>query len=528
MPLVTSSRDSNLTSLDKINTSGLVKGSPQDKLPESIAMLQVSEPTVKSIVVDQRYTPADDIITHVEGSSWIVDAYYSQILNRDSELSGQQINVSAAWQQYRKINNLELKVTSALSTSQQDKSKALEVGGTALVMSGVIPNEGDMFVVYLGEGNPKCFIITATIQKSIFNNTVYEVTYELDNDYIAKLKDLENKVVEEFFYHQDMITYGSNPLLLSSQNNSYIDLQKNYNDLLSYYFTKFFSREFSTMIVPRKGQIIYDSFLTDFVLKMFGTDEHPNIQKIKKPNVDDSPSLTSDSVLTAIMKREPRVLGHCFKRCGTIGTGYFTFDPTLMSIKYSGIQKVVFPVDANQTIDELMRYGYALIGDDYVDLEIGVLNTYTGAYIDPDALKDKPDYLIRGAHSLRENNHYIFSEHFYTKSNKQSPFEALVWRYITNSKIENAVVLTLCPLIKSYGLVEQFYLIPILLVLMRSCMRSGGSMSNDSAYRFINSNNGKSEDEMIKLNEGKVIKDDSEFIFRDPIDTFMNIYRGKQ
>jgi hypothetical protein len=280
------------------------------------------------------------------------------------------------------------------------------------------------------------------------------------------------------------------------------------------------------MVVPKKKEIIYDSFLTDFILKMFGTEEHLNIQKIKKLNVDDSPSLTSDSLFTAIMKREPRILDHCLTRVGTVSTSYFSFDPSFMAIKYSGISKVVFPVDANQTIDELMKYGYALIGNDYIDLDTGVIGSYTGAYIDPDVLKKYPDYITRGSHPFGEDNHYVLSKHFYTKSNKQSPFEALVWRYITNSKIENALLLQLCPLIKSYSLIEQFYLMPILLVMIRGCMRSGGSMSNDSANRFINSNTGKEEVKLTKIVDGKVIYDDSEFVYADPIQTFMNIYRG--
>ena len=525
MALVTSSREDKLTSTIKIETSGLVTGIPQAKPQEQISQVQITNPTVKPIVIDQRYTPVDDIITHVEGASWVVD-YYSQSINKDSELSGQQYNVNSVFQQYRKINQLQLKVTSALSTSQQEKSKAMEVGGTAFVMAGVIPNEGDMFTAGLGEGDLKAFRVTSSIKKSIFHNAIYEISYTLDNDYKAKLADLQNKVVEEFTYHEDMIQYGANPLLLTSQNNSYLELKKNYNDLLRYYFDKFFSKEFSTMILPVKGLVIYDPFLTKFLLSMFSTEEHHIIQKIKKPNVDDSVSLSSDSVLTAIMKHDPLVLNHCFKRSGAIGTEWFSFDPVFMTIKYSGIDRVVYPVDSNKTVDELTHYSYQIVGD--ASMTTTGNSEWLATVMDANELNRYPAHVVQGAYSIGYDDHYIFSKHFYTKSIKQSPFEAVVWRYISNSKIENSILLNMAKLVKTWGLVEQFYLLPILLVMIRGTMRTGGQMSNDDGYRYVNTTIATEPVELINILNGVVSMEGTEYDYADPIDTFMNAYRNNK
>jgi hypothetical protein len=72
--------------------------------------------------------------------------YYSQILGENSALNGQMVNRSSVNQSYKKIKNVILRVTSALSQSQSEEDKGMDADGSANMYPGIIPNEGDMFI----------------------------------------------------------------------------------------------------------------------------------------------------------------------------------------------------------------------------------------------------------------------------------------------------------------------------------------------------------------------------------------------
>ena len=79
------------------------------------APIRISAPPHQSAVVDTRYTPLQSLITYMEGSIWTVD-YFSQVVNNDDQLQGQNLELPASLQQYKVIRGLQLKVTSPLRT----------------------------------------------------------------------------------------------------------------------------------------------------------------------------------------------------------------------------------------------------------------------------------------------------------------------------------------------------------------------------------------------------------------------------
>jgi hypothetical protein len=164
--------------------------------PVQVNSISITDSSNESIAVDNRDTPRINLLTHIVGSSWVVD-YYSQVLNTNSQLSGQQLSVSAVYQQYKKINNLEIKVTSAL-TSSQDEQKNMSVTGEATLFPFIIPNDGDMFIADIGNGKKAVFTITRTTKLSIYKQACYTISYVLDSESLIKIDDLNAKVVENY------------------------------------------------------------------------------------------------------------------------------------------------------------------------------------------------------------------------------------------------------------------------------------------------------------------------------------------
>ena len=101
----------------------------------------VQGPDAQSTLVDTKYVPMTSLVTFIEGSSYTVN-YYSQVLGQDTALYSHDPGQSRLYEQYKKINQLEIKLDGPLSVNQDDDSKRFAVTGSATMHSLVIPNHG--------------------------------------------------------------------------------------------------------------------------------------------------------------------------------------------------------------------------------------------------------------------------------------------------------------------------------------------------------------------------------------------------
>jgi hypothetical protein len=206
--------------------------------------------------IDARWTPRSSLLTHIGGSSWVVN-YYAQVLDKDSNLSGQQYTKNPVYQSYKKIVNLEIKVQTPLNTDQDDANKEMNVTGSGTLYPSVIPNEGDMFLADIGEGRKAVFRITSSRKNSIFKEACYDISYTLDTDNIDKQLDLEQKTIVTYYFHKDFLINGNNPLVIKSDMDTLVNLKKVYDIMLYQYFKRFYSNEFKTLI--KQAQLDYDT-----------------------------------------------------------------------------------------------------------------------------------------------------------------------------------------------------------------------------------------------------------------------------
>jgi hypothetical protein len=444
---------------------------------EKPAIVQIASPQFKGTVVDTRYTPANSLLTHVEGSSWVVK-YYSAIYNKDNALSSQQVTLSPVVQSYRFIDHLELKVTIALNTIQDAERSEMQLTGTATMYPGIIPNKGDAFIATMDDGRDAIFNITMTDRKSIFTETCYQIEYVMvdyaDPQYSTtnRYSDLESKVVERLEFVSDFLQHGQNPLVQKSEFTIIRSLVENYHLLLERYLKQFTSSEYMTLIVPGQESVIYDHYLVSAFMKFHNTFAAPEIRMIRILNCDDDTVMEATTIWDALTYRNPTHLKNAIRLVSTVSSKQFSPNPLTNGIYYSGIKKVVYPRNAELTVD----YRYYNIEKIISDIKIVTV---------PNRITDLNDLIsqteltsVFGSTNplIKEvmvDDYYVFSEAFYKGDlPNQSQLELCVNEHIKGRPIDHRKLLAFCNTYHSWGAVEQFYYLPIVLLLVKANIRS--------------------------------------------------------
>lgn len=432
--------------------------------------VQIAKPEYRGVTVDTQYVPQSSLLSNIEGSAWTVN-YYSQVVDTDNALSGQQVNREAIYQQYRLINQLEIRVTQALTQSQDQESKQITVTGTAITYPFMIPLEGDMFLADVGDGREAVFRITHTEKRTYFKESCFQIDYVLvDYSTEQRRHDLQRKVVQELYFERDFLIHGQNPLL---QRQDYADLQllqSRYEDLIELYFAMFSSKEFRTLVVPGQHRAVYDHFVMKAVTGLFDSVEAPTLARLRILNCDDQDALHCFTIWDALLQRKRALLPYCNRRAGLLTTRAFTERPQLEGIRYSGIDYVVYPKDLEVCVDFDIR---------------PVQTPASGgvSLIEPRAPKPPPapppeegEVPAPPAAPLvwpvLVDDYYVLSEAFYADLPNQSVLERAVRDYLDFKAPKRRTLVELVEAFHSFNPLERFYYGPILLLLVRSSIRS--------------------------------------------------------
>lgn len=459
MPLVTN---------DEYHPNGLTSASPVPVVPPQIETVGVSTDDYKTAVVDTKWVPRSSILTHIEGSSWVVD-YYAQILDTDSNLSGQQYTKNPVYQSYKKIANLELKVKTALNTDQDDANKEMNVTGDAVLYPSIIPNEGDMFVADIGEGKSAVFRITSSKKNSIFKEACYDIAYVLDTDNNDKKLDLEQKTSVVYYYHKDYLLNGSNPLILKNEMDTLLNLKKVYDIMLYQYFRRFFSHEFKTLLVPSQLMPTYDSYLTSYVLSMFGTQEAHELAYIRALNMDEDRVAKCDSIWSALKFKDISLLNTAFTKAGLISSLAFSRTPTYNGIRYSGVGAVVYPKNPYVTVDGSYVNSVKTTSS---ELQASTDSaTASNVLVRAVNLRNLDSDLGDNLYPVTVDDYYVLSANFYNNTNTQSTLETAVTAYINNNQVDADQLYNTAKNFHTWGSLEQFYYLPIVMTLIRSILK---------------------------------------------------------
>ncbi len=451
---------------------GLIK-TPSTKPPlPPKPNLTIAKPDYKSIQVDQRFDPKETVLAFVEGSPWSVD-YYSQVLGRDSGTAGQGLGTDPVFQQYKLISNMEIRVTSALSASQDQQTAEMDLQGAATVFPFVIPNKGDMFVADLLDGRRGIFEVDEQPTRlSVFREACHSIHYHLvDFGTPERLADLKQKTVQTTYFEKDFIYHGQNPVLVSDDYENLQFLRRNYGTLITQYFKRFYSKEYGTLIMPDQEQVTYDGYLVRSLFAHLSTWDARELTVLRQLNTDDDQVTKADSLWDVILERNKQLLADAFWQVGYVSARTFTYEPMFEGIRYSGIDQVIYPIDPMVRVDNQFTQVVKTTGE-FIPQRQTVANRKTLASM---INATEGDQTKIGIKDTFEDGYYIFSKAFYENDrteNAQSKLELCIQDYLDEKEISYDRVRELVEASARWDNVNAFYYVPMLIILIKGVIRA--------------------------------------------------------
>ncbi len=460
----------------------------------------VYNPAYQSAVIDTDVQHLASLLTHVSGLPWVVD-YYAQAIGANQNLSAYQPGQLAPYQQYYLIKNYELRVGSALSTSQDPTTGIMTITGSSTMYPFVIPNEGDLFIADVGDGRLAQFTITAVQRLTQLKQTCYTVNYTLQAYVTAQIQtDLINKVVLTNYFVKDYMVYGKNPVIVDSSYNDMTWMKQAFPSLLNRFLKQFYSPDFRTLVVPGQTNPTYDPYVVKTILMVIDKDAHPLIPKIAELNVDGmqvwdvdtiwSMLLTSDYVdRDRIVSQMVLISAAAFTYFGNIafvpGMNYSGYNGT-ESIFFSRLQNVVYPLIPNgATVDSPYNDFNMPSSSNMIPINDMTWNTTTLypnnltsgtllATTTPLPTEPTTTPAIPVIHPVLSDTGYVLSNAFYTQATTgQSMLELQVNNFINMQPVNTQILLTIVETVPLWGKLEQFYYLPLVLVLMKAAMIQG-------------------------------------------------------
>lgn len=391
-------------------------------------------------VVDAVVHPISELVTHIDGSSWTVD-YYSQILGSDQVQEGQDLAAPDVLQSYRLIKDLELKVTAALTSTQDEQTQEFSVTGTAFIYAAVIPNIGDMFIANIGDGRDGVLEVTSAKRMTHLEGSCYEVNYEVV-DYLndARQADLDAKVVAELVFSRERLANATKGLLTDYDVVSLSDVDEMLEKLAHNYYHTFYHQDQRTLMIPES--MTYDPHVVRFMYALnSGEFEAPNIREL----ILSHETLRYDTIYSVLLADSG--LGRAtVKRMRDASPWEFSNVAVLGGIAHSRAEHVVFP------------YGTATIGMD--EGKVALPTEPVDMLIPVDPL---PDII-----SVEADPYYVFSQNFYKGELAMSVLEKEVGSFMSGDAVNVSTVLDLCNKVDDWMIEDYFYYTPILMMLLKT------------------------------------------------------------
>lgn len=378
-------------------------------------------------------------ITHyVAGEKWTVD-FFTQIRGVNEEAILPDINVPVSRLKYNRINKLILHLQTPIEQSDPN-----DIGGEAIINAGFPPNYGDVFIATLTGGREAIFIIDELEKRTYNNHEAYSAKFKLhaflDKDGVF-YRDMIYKTSKVYYYDKDHLLDYSAPIILAEDYKNKIDLKRYPSILANHYFKHMISKEKNVIAVPTLTSIYVDTLLNDFIYKIINRDEVPAMQNITDINVDLSNTI-SYTVWDAILNRDLDMLAMSERAIGFKFTPSATIDIGSRHISYLGIS---FMVDA--------LAGVAPATLEYRDIKINTEQIITVP------LADNVD-------------NYIFSSAFYEQDIEQCGLlESLLLQYLRGEKVDGGKLQVLLEEYIHWDTIDQYYLIPILILLVKDTVQ---------------------------------------------------------
>ena len=433
---------------------------------------KVEPSNYKSIIYDDKNIPLHSLISYIEGSSWTVD-FYSQVVSRDNDLREVDPGQPTIYQQYQKINKLELRVDASLSSSYDSDTGITTVNGSANIYPFIIPNVSDYFVTDAGDNRTALFRVTNVERKTFNRDSVYAIDYVMVGytDAVGALyTELTDKVIREYHFSKDRLLEGLSPILKTTDYEQITNLKASYKDLVEYYFKMFFNRRYMTLVVPGQEVAVYDSYLINYIRRIIDSTLSLDYKHMKTIPTDGDVFLKQLQFWDILYYRDYDLLKQANRNMQLVTKHLFTKNSYLHGLAYSNIDYIVYPSSPEITTMIDQTEISKTISTDEVIIEVAnyedtIASLLTDQYTDVNSV-----YPIMQLVTVDDS--YVLSNDFYDNTANMSLLEQLTKDYIKKQTLDLTKLNALVNKYRGWGRLEQFYYGPILMTLLLEADRS--------------------------------------------------------
>jgi len=357
---------------------------------------------------------------YIEGSDWEV-TYYNQLASKSDTIGSLDTSIDIVEQQYVKISELNIKVTSSIPTD-----KLSNITGEATITE-FLPLVGDFFVATLVGDITAAFVITEVTSKSYNLDRIYDISFRLDSTEISnpdKIKILEERVVRNLIYDKESVFTGSDPLLITSDMEFKRFLLSVFDRIADRYVRDFKKQSLRNFLILSDNAI---DLLDQNISYLFNqlTDRSYAVNYVVEDGV-------SDTIIGILLEG---------------GTEYIT------NVKHPMFKSP--PRGSN--------FDYRLRG--MIGLNVDLIATIDEDESNIKFPRPNSDSLPK---FLESDKSYLLSSEFYNGKSKLSLIEELLRDSIYDKQIEREKLRELITLHYEYNKTELYFYVPVLLYIIKS------------------------------------------------------------
>ncbi len=390
---------------------------------------------LKTSTIFNKERDLDGIVQYVKGMKWTVD-YFLQIKNINDVARSLDINLPPTVQKYHRINKLIITLQDAIN--QEDFSN---VTGSGIINCGYLPYVGDAFIATLVGGREAIFDITSVEIKTYNLHPIYNVEFKLlyllDGDNAEIYNDLLMKTIQTYVYDKDHLLNYSAPVILAADYTRKIDLINTLPEIADYYLKMFITNEKNVLALPTLASFYVDTMLADFVYKIITSSDSPLLNKVTRIDVDLKEDIQY-TIWDVIIKRNSSLLKLCTKNID------FKYVPNIQS---------------NVLLRNVSYLGISFMANIIHDGEVPVVP------VSKDIAITSPGHTAPLSNGVVE---YVLTDNFYALNKPECGLlEQLLIGYLNGENLNIDSLYTLINEYPYWTTREQFYLIPILIALIR-------------------------------------------------------------
>jgi hypothetical protein len=408
----------------------------------------------RTTVVDLERMPATHLLQYANGSPWPV-MYFRRLYGKNDPKNMFDPSVRNATQQLDRINDLIIKVGSAILPQQDTQKKSFTRSGAGTITTSIAPNETDFFVAALGSGRFGLFTVTSSDRKSDNKVAVYEIEYTMLYDVTPEIwKTIEVCTQRIYHYVAERAWVGIDPLL-SPEEFRRFNSSANYIRLIEEtYVQRFFEPKIRSLAYPGllPNEFYYDVYLVKFVraLGLRSTAEDLRVYPHTPLNIDGVQTLWK-----ILEQRNPWLLGMVERKGGWYSAKSFRTRHGMNTVAFCHVTATFtfadtydatqFTTGMNSEFPWPVAVSFEAVPVAYRDIENETL----------------PAYL-----PLSQNEFYVLSSAFYAGS-YASALEYGLYLFLNELPVPSNLACQLAELLVKLPKAEQLYYTPLVYLLLK-------------------------------------------------------------